>query len=108
MGRENVSVKAQLNDLGRLDKSKTFKINCQIRCKTVVERENFVDIYTHSTLRFLLECVYILALFKNEYQDWPNHRVYANETVKMSHPGIHSQRKDLSPGPRAVRAELLE
>lgn len=34
-------------------------------------------------------------------------RVYASKPVKTSHPGLHTLRKDLSPGPE-IRGQALE
>lgn len=53
VGKENISVKAKLNDLGRLDKGSAFKINCHIKCgRDIVKREIFVNICKPSALRF--------------------------------------------------------
>lgn len=63
VGEENISIKAQMNALGTLDKGNTFKINCQIEVwETIIKRENFVNIYKHPTLRFLPECLCVLGL----------------------------------------------
>lgn len=31
-GKEKISVKAKMNDMGRLDKGSAFKVNCHIEC----------------------------------------------------------------------------
>lgn len=56
-GKENVSIKAKLNDFGRFAKGKTFKIVILSVGKTIVKR-TFVNTCKHCALRFLLQCLY--------------------------------------------------